>query len=868
MDGASLATIGGPGAVLQVSQDAVDEFQVATVNFEVATGQTSTAALNIVTRAGGNRFHGTGFAFYRDDELAAYPGLVRDASNPDPFFRRVQAGISLGGPIRTDRIFVFGSYERSDQDGVVAVWPGAPEFEGLGGIFPSRLSGNLLTVRVDAQLHASHHVLFRHSHDDNEAFAPIGINPLLPSAWSRISNRVDQSLGAVTSTLSERMVNDARVSVLFMDTPESPAGPEDCAGCFGLGSPRTMVQGAGLTFGRSREGRQTGWRAQVTDDLSWQAGRHQLRLGGNWEHASYTTTVINNEPANLTLWTPLQARRFPAIPLPASFTSVEAVHQLPLRSFQTAIGSDENLQEGFRNSRSFDVIRLYAGDVWRVSPRVTVSGGLSWMYEPNVLNHDLTKPALLAPILGPDQLGPPPVPRGIFLPMLGGTWLAASDGKTLVRGGVGRYSDGTSWANSIHLFNERRYLMPLGNGRFNVSGANFLCDGQVLNFQSSPTTYTAQRLLAVLDACRRDLEGALNSGNRDFSIRNLNRAKEGMNLSDPDYGTPSAIHAALGVKRELPFGMAASADVVYKRYSHTFLNGIDYNHFYRAAGPVIPACSAGQRTDDRALCSNGPIYFDTTAGRARYRGLLVRVEKRLSAGAQFLVSYALGSYRGTNGSDDGTAEVTGGRATGFNNDDWFENDGPLPSDLRHVLNISGVVMAPWRVEVSYNVSAYSRPPFSPYVAGFDFNHDGTSDDLLPGTRVNQFGRELDRDDLVRLVDAYNRDYANRMFSVGGTALPIQLPDSFEFNDGSAGRPELQPGIKGLAACGICRDFQPVQHAELHDLRQQLVRPGDVRSAKRGVQPGLRIRWSESGAARRPIGFLIFTAPACPRQSVA
>jgi hypothetical protein len=491
--------------------------------------------------------------------------------------------------------------------------------------------------------------------------------------------------------------------------------------------------------------------------------------------------MISNEPANLTLWTPQQVRRFPAIPLPASFTTVEAVHQLPLRSFQTAIGSDENLQKGFRNSRSLDVIRLYAGDVWRVSPRVTVSGGLSWLYEPNVLNHDLTKPALLAPILGPDRLDPPPVPRGILLPMLGGTWLATSDAKTLVRGGVGRYSDGTSWANSVHLFNERRYLMPLGNGRFNVSGANFLCDGQVLNF-SQPSAYTAQRLLDILDTCRRDLAGALDSRNRDFSIRNLNRAKEGMNLSDPDYGTPSAIHAALGVKRELPFGIVASADIVYKRYDHTFLNGIDYNHFYSAAGPVIPACSAAQRTDDRALCSNGPIYFDTTAGRARYRGLLVRVEKRLSAGTQFLVSYALGSYRGTNGSADGTVESTPGRATGFNIDNWFENDGPLPSDIRHVLNISGMVLAPWRVEISYNVSAYSRPPFSPYVAGFDFNDDGTSNDLLPGTRVNQFGRELDRDDLVRLVDAYNRDYVNRVFKVGGNALPIQLPASFEFND--------------------------------------------------------------------------------------
>jgi hypothetical protein len=130
-------------------------------------------------------------------------------------------------------------------------------------------------------------------------------------------------------------------------------------------------------------------------------------------------------------------------------------------------------------------------------------------------------------------------------------------------------------------------------------------------------------------------------------------------------------------------------------------------------------------------------------------------------------------------------ESTGGPATGFNADDWFDNDGPLPSDLRHVLNVSGMVMAPWRFELSFNVSAHSRPPFAPYVLGLDFNHDGTSDDLLPGTRVNQFGRGLDKDDLARLVEAYNRDFANRVFSVGGTpvtALPVVLPPSYDFND--------------------------------------------------------------------------------------
>src|SRR2546430_4464137 len=47
----------------------------------------------------------SGFYFYRDHNLSAYPGLSRDASNPDPFFQRQQVGFQLGGPIRKDRAF-------------------------------------------------------------------------------------------------------------------------------------------------------------------------------------------------------------------------------------------------------------------------------------------------------------------------------------------------------------------------------------------------------------------------------------------------------------------------------------------------------------------------------------------------------------------------------------------------------------------------------------------------------------------------------------------------------------------------------------------------------------------------------------------
>ena len=99
---------------------------MSTVNFDPATSLTSNGAINIVTRSGGNDYHGSGFSFYRDHNLAAYPALRRDPSNPDPFFQRDQFGSYLGGPIRKDRAFFFASYERNDQRGVISVQPGTP----------------------------------------------------------------------------------------------------------------------------------------------------------------------------------------------------------------------------------------------------------------------------------------------------------------------------------------------------------------------------------------------------------------------------------------------------------------------------------------------------------------------------------------------------------------------------------------------------------------------------------------------------------------------------------------------------------------------------------------------------------------------
>src|SRR5271163_1482107 len=105
---------GNGSTSLNVSQEVVQEFQMSSVNFDASSGIGAGGQINIVTRSGSNDFHGSGYFFYRDHNMAAYPGLKRatdprsfnpnggNVSSPEckaaqnPFFVRRNPGVGVG----------------------------------------------------------------------------------------------------------------------------------------------------------------------------------------------------------------------------------------------------------------------------------------------------------------------------------------------------------------------------------------------------------------------------------------------------------------------------------------------------------------------------------------------------------------------------------------------------------------------------------------------------------------------------------------------------------------------------------------------------------------------------------------------------
>ncbi len=99
-----------PFVRLAIPTTSIEEFRVNTALFTAEQGSTPGGQVAVVSRSGGNVFHGDGFEFLRNDRLDAREPI--DVLNPTkPPFRLNQFGGSLGGPVVADRTFFFITYE-------------------------------------------------------------------------------------------------------------------------------------------------------------------------------------------------------------------------------------------------------------------------------------------------------------------------------------------------------------------------------------------------------------------------------------------------------------------------------------------------------------------------------------------------------------------------------------------------------------------------------------------------------------------------------------------------------------------------------------------------------------------------------------
>jgi hypothetical protein len=133
MDGVALASIEGgsviPGfysAIPIPNPDALEEFKIQTSLYDAGYGRNAGGNVNVVTKSGTNTLHGSAFEFFRNTDLnatdffrnrqcGAAPTSAACIGGAKQIFNQNQFGGVLGGPIKKDKLFVFGSYQQTGQ---------------------------------------------------------------------------------------------------------------------------------------------------------------------------------------------------------------------------------------------------------------------------------------------------------------------------------------------------------------------------------------------------------------------------------------------------------------------------------------------------------------------------------------------------------------------------------------------------------------------------------------------------------------------------------------------------------------------------------------------------------------------------------
>jgi hypothetical protein len=819
VDGATVNDRVTGGSAQNFSQETVQEFQINTANFDLANGVTSFGSINIVSRGGGNQFHGSGFFFFRDHNMAAYPNLRRPAGNSEsPFFARRQSGFSLSGPIQRNKLFWFVNYEYNNTVSVSEISHNVTA--GDGGAFAAYfnhigqapLRAKLFNAKLDWKVNDYHNAFLRYSEDHNTSFAFNGENE---SNWNKSRNKAYNPVIGLTSVLTPRIVNDFRYNWSFLFNAFSPPAPGECGdsvGCVNAGGPLLTITDLSFTLGTptisptDRANRAY----QLTDTVSWTKGTHRVRFGFEHEHYKRFGSQSLSNAGNITLFSPQQlltARPDLHAALPASLRiagsgpiTLADILRLPFSTFSVGVGEPSspppyNREQARRNDR----FRLFYQDGWQLRPSFTLNYGLAWHTEDGLRNYDLDKPEYLRPILGGANadLSPPPHEYKLFAPALGFAWALGKEKKSVIRGGSGIYYDSDLGFTRIQ---ERRLLGPSGNGLVLVQGTgipNPNCptlpcpagQTQFLNVPALPaagTPMTGQQLAALIGQIKAT-EAARLGNATDLSIRNIEVFKTngiGLSIFDHDTRTPYTIHATIGMQREVAKNMILSADFVMRRGvafggPHGFFE-IDYNFFNRARvtatdpvtqvstfvqNPIIPQCTVAQRSDPKAQCSNGPLSVYISASNSRYVALNMKLDKRFADRYQFTVSYSFSRYNSWNPSPLGGV-------TNFNN--FHETYSANSADRPHRLNISGIWELPqlsdgnavlrglingWQLST---ISQFqSAPPLNPALFTVDADNDGNSVLTMPGIKWNGLGRGVSADDVRKAVAAYNADVIAR-----------------------------------------------------------------------------------------------------------
>ena len=701
--GQTIGRTGSGRAPYQFSAAAVQEFQVNSNAYSAEYGRAGGAVINVVTKSGTNRPAGEVFEYYRDKSLNAINYINKLQSRPKSPYHFNQFGGVYGGPLRTDRDFVFFNYDgqRNTLPNLVFlnVPPGTPsdpdtlaaiaKLQTFATSWNQAQNQDVFLVKTDHQLTPGHRLSLRYNHQNfnGQNFENSGPqNSVEHTGDSNVRTRTFNV--SFTSVLGPTLFNEVRAQWARDQEP----------GEANSSNPEAIIQQAGttvLTIGRNsfspRETTIKRW--QVADTVTWVSGAHKVKSGFDFQFDD----ILNYFPGNF-----FGAYTFASL---ATFNLNQ-----PSRYVQAFAGAGTT---GPTTNPNINEYSAFVNDEWSVRHDVTINAGLRYdvqrFAQPQVRNPD---PQLGAAGIDTSFL---PTDKNNWGPRLGVAW-SPTGRRYVVRGGYG-------------LFYGRTPSIMVGTAHSN-NGINVQTVTFTTNLPRYPEVFSQLPSGAALP---RPTIFTFSNAYENPRVQQANVAFEWQLMPETSL-TVTYLHVRgddLPRSTDINFGPSTPT-------TYTVAGTGEQRPYYRfGAGPFTNFARI--------------ISFQSTA-ESRYNGLTLELNRRLSQGMSVRAAYTLGRVIDT--VPDATAVVPGSSsddAKYASNPADFEVDRTVGiNDQRHRLVLSGVVQTAgigsgaahaltrhWSLSAIYTAS--SGQPYSARVGNLDLNNDqNTRNDLAPGTRRNEF----------------------------------------------------------------------------------------------------------------------------------
>ena len=317
--------MGGQRAAIDITLEAVKEFQIVASGANAEFGRTAGGVINVITKSGTNEWHGSAFEYFRTEGLAA----ATSDGKPLQDFRRNQFGGSVGGPIKKDKLFLFAAGEGIRENLTRAnlsapLGPACSVATPVVGVNDAIINASAECQRV-ALINFFKTATFPAPFKNSDEGLPVAHQQRNASIFGRIDynlNAKNQIFGSYSfdwsknpnqtfdvptygstangiegaskiqaintnwfSTVSPSAVNEAHFTYSRENRPRSSintsAVPDTAMGfgpTFRFGQPFFLEPGIDEIF----------WRTDIRDNFSLIKGNHTFKFGGEWIHSRNT----------------------------------------------------------------------------------------------------------------------------------------------------------------------------------------------------------------------------------------------------------------------------------------------------------------------------------------------------------------------------------------------------------------------------------------------------------------------------------------------------------------------------------------------------------------------------------------------------